>query len=1137
MKKLISIILVIIMMMTSMSAIFSMPASADEPAAEEKDWTGWTPISNATEFAAIRSGTASAPNKYYLTANFVWDKNPIGWGNPSTMINNVEIDGNGKTITISMPLFDSLNNVRIENLNLDGSVELSASAWALKSPITAGMQSNGVITLIGVACDVDINISNTAESKRFGGVVNKAKEGSYFENVSYTGNLTVSGTRVHHFGGIVGLVWANNDASAARQTTTFKNCVNTADIYLRDGILPHTLSGTQVIGGIAGIAGSVQGTAVFDGCQNTGDIKVDAKGALWGTALYRNYSVSGIMGNFDGIKNTAGSWILPNITITNCSNSGDLTVKNCTNGLWINYSTNYVTSQSGNSNTGTMFMTEDVDAKYMNHTYVADSTEKEATFHEDGYTGKAHYKCSVCGAHFANNGDKYSTTDPTIVIPALKKSYTEITNAAQFAAITSGTVDSPKKYYISKSFEWNQNAIGYGNPGGIIENVEIYGEGNTITITKPLFNALNNVTIDSLNIAGSIDAHRQAWSEKSPLTANSAKENGVVTLKNITSSVNVNVTNTDGSARIAGVIAKVKEGSYFENVTFDGTLTFASTATMIHHFGGIVALVSVNTDASAARQTTTFKDCVNNANIVIPEGFVTHALSGTLVTGGISGICGHIQGNAEFDGCVNNGNITINAKGQLWGTSLYRHYLAAGISAYIDGVKNTAGGWILPNVTIKNCTNNGDISAKSCTNGLWTNYHTSSVKTQSGNTNTGVITLTEDLDAKYLYHTYEEEGGVAASCTEAGVKTYYSCTACNNIFDTNTSAYPTTADMTIPAHHDVMTLHEAKAADCQNEGWVDYYFCDECDTYFDAEKNATTRDEIFSAAGHDGLELIPAKASTCAYTGFEAHFYCSACQNYLDADRNITTKDALVIAKLAHNYGELTSVEATCSKNGLKAHYHCSDCGKYFDENKNPTTKASLTTTKGHTLGTLVAEKACTHTKTTLKNGMQAHYVCEDCGDYFTVGGIRVTKEALTIYASHIYYIDKCDDENTWKECSCGLKDADSITPIAVSGTVVTDAAPAEDVKAPVEAPIVDAPVASLENDAKADDAKADDAKADDAKADDAKADDTKTDGATDGGADDTAKKGCKSAIGATLVVMSATLALGATTLIKKKED
>ena len=94
---------------------------------------------------------------------------------------------------------------------------------------------------------------------------------------------------------------------------------------------------------------------------------------------------------------------------------------------------------------------------------------------------------------------------------------------------------------------------------------------------------------------------------------------------------------------------------------------------------------------------------------------------------------------------------------------------------------------------------------------------------------------------------------------------------------------------------------------------------------------------------------------------------------------------------------------------------------------------------------------------------MAAHYVCSDCGAYFTANGTRVTADALVLYAFHTYHIDNCDEENSWKECSCGKKDEDSITAIVVSDNLNSDAiAPVVDeIVAPAEDAVV-APTNSL---------------------------------------------------------------------------
>ena len=88
--------------------------------------------------------------------------------------------------------------------------------------------------------------------------------------------------------------------------------------------------------------------------------------------------------------------------------------------------------------------------------------------------------------------------------------------------------------------------------------------------------------------------------------------------------------------------------------------------------------------------------------------------------------------------------------------------------------------------------------------------------------------------------------------------------------------------------------------------------------------------------------LVPAKDKTCTQDGNIAHFRCSECGGlFEDASAvHALTEDEVVIPA-GHEYGELVAKkEPTCSAAGMQAHYKCSVCNQYFDEHKAETTRA-----------------------------------------------------------------------------------------------------------------------------------------------------------------------------------------------------
>ena len=96
----------------------------------------------------------------------------------------------------------------------------------------------------------------------------------------------------------------------------------------------------------------------------------------------------------------------------------------------------------------------------------------------------------------------------------------------------------------------------------------------------------------------------------------------------------------------------------------------------------------------------------------------------------------------------------------------------------------------------------------------------------------------------------------------------------------------------------------------------------------------------------------------------------------------------------SHKLGDLIEQKtATCLEDGLNAHYLCSECNNYFDENGQKTTKFALTRVAGHAFGELIAEIGATEEKT----GMKAHYECANCKKLFDENKADADAESLTI--------------------------------------------------------------------------------------------------------------------------------------------
>ena len=216
-----------------------------------------------------------------------------------------------------------------------------------------------------------------------------------------------------------------------------------------------------------------------------------------------------------------------------------------------------------------------------------------------------------------------------------------------------------------------------------------------------------------------------------------------------------------------------------------------------------------------------------------------------------------------------------------------------------------------------------------------------------------------------------------------------------------------------------------------------HYHCGRCGTYFTEEKVATIQTEL----------IIPTPSHNYddqyGYIGDDGHADLCACgaqdavkPHTPDIPAPTETQDQkcsacghLIAPKLGHIHeNHLTKVEAnpaSCTDDGNIEYYTCS-CGKYFEDDSASveiTDKESVVIKAGHNYGELIQEEPAVHTADEQKDGMKAHYFCDECDTYFTADKIETTKDALVIANTHSYGTEwKSDKDNHWNECACGDK-------------------------------------------------------------------------------------------------------------------
>ena len=360
MKRTISILVIVVMMLASVLAI--LPASAEEAPAG-------TAITTAADFAAMdAAGTYYLANDITLTemyskANFTGT-----------------LDGNGKTITLSgIPTaIKEMKGATVSNLNLVADYTFAASGaggalahWAngtftnitvtanytvpegfdmkqalgalfteingtstLTNCVTNGTiniannstfdtqseaRYSGIAGMVGktyaakgvnfINCVNNVNVTNTQKTSPAGGFVGGVESQAqlYFENCVNNGDIT--GTSGNHCGiaGFVALLGPNSST-----TTTFKNCRNNGTIA---ELAPNGGNATNAyIGGFVGRNyGSPKITA--ENCINTGDVV--ALGGGWSGA--GGFVGNGMTHGFDWTTTDPGIY-----TFTNCINLGNI---------------------------------------------------------------------------------------------------------------------------------------------------------------------------------------------------------------------------------------------------------------------------------------------------------------------------------------------------------------------------------------------------------------------------------------------------------------------------------------------------------------------------------------------------------------------------------------------------------------------------------------------------------------------------------------------------------------------------------------------------------------------------------------------------------------------------------------------
>ena len=277
-------------------------------------------------------------------------------------------DGNGKTITTSVPMFKVVESATIQNFTVTGNNPITQVVAFTKSyQVDEKGSATGAVACM--ACD------------------------STFENIVNEADIEVSGvTGKSFYGGIVGIILAANDTTTST-TTTFKNCINKGalteatmtnshggGIVGADWPGPNKNVDIEIIncgneGDIvsakaAGMLAYIQHTnrlSIVD-CYNTGDMTAtDMASGIFGHAAGTTQIGEFLRCSNNGIINGSGSGTAGivaysnkcnSIAVIDCSNSGEVTGSNKFAAGIIAYCVGQISANNANivccSNSGTI---------------------------------------------------------------------------------------------------------------------------------------------------------------------------------------------------------------------------------------------------------------------------------------------------------------------------------------------------------------------------------------------------------------------------------------------------------------------------------------------------------------------------------------------------------------------------------------------------------------------------------------------------------------------------------------------------------------------------------------------------------------------------------------------------------------
>ncbi len=271
MKRSLSLILAMMMVLSCFVVGATVTASAETP-----EGTG------INDLSALEGSSET----FYLTENVNLDASIASFSGT--------LDGNGMTVTVSVPMFSALSGATIKNLTIAGTISYTGVAkWGGCGALVCNVGGN--LTLENVVNTASVTMTPSAGHDGVAGLIGVVTTGSVsLTGCSNSGAITgnASGSNQIASGGLVGYIVGSG-------TLTVTDCSNS-------GTITSSSTGNNMMGGLVGW-NSRSGVCTFTDSSNSGSI-VTSQGGKTG----------GILGVAGGASNHI--W-------TGCTNTGTLTVK------------------------------------------------------------------------------------------------------------------------------------------------------------------------------------------------------------------------------------------------------------------------------------------------------------------------------------------------------------------------------------------------------------------------------------------------------------------------------------------------------------------------------------------------------------------------------------------------------------------------------------------------------------------------------------------------------------------------------------------------------------------------------------------------------------------------------------------